>query len=1339
MSFAARYRLDGVPVFCAYYMSYQKCDILSLEIVAKDTYVLSGVSKAIENERSKSMGETVTLSFHALDDNSYEVRVRDSWSGYTTSGKFVPPYTTRQVNAQQKKLENAESSDQKLKEIGQHLFAALCGLHPSVPLDRKVAKPSVQAVLQTVIHRTLTRRGTVALSLLFGPGCDEFIRYPWELLHNGDLFLIISGIFTLSRSLQLVDAPVGSPLPVHPPLRILYIGSSPQNLPPLEIEQSFQAMEQALGRLIDDGQVILDRLNPPTYSNLVSYFTSYGGVGLFDDNDTTVPCYVVHFDGHGIHGRLCPNDDCGAMNAADAKRCSGCEESLRDVGPQTYLSFCDEDNMNCFVDAQSLRHLLVSSDIRLAVFAACETATVTTRSAVKRQQQRTAIDATLATALVTGQVPAVVAMPFSLQDELSPTFMSHFYEALFNKQTLEEALSRARQAMVSTLSKSWFVPVLYRLVAEGEEGPVALLADSKARSGRMHPLAHLGPPSAFVGRTRELGDMDVLLESAASGKQRADVPRRLHLSAGCRRIALTGYAGMGKSALAYEAIRRNRDKFPGGIIGITLRDGKSFHDALLEILNALPNPIPDRKVLLADGKQRAQFIRTTLLSLAKRELPSLLLLDNFEEMKDHTELEAWLQFLCSLPEEVTVIVTSRSNPGHMVVGGSSSCRWYEYSVEKMTNTDLLDLFIELAASSGLGRRIQLDHEKQQAILLEICELLDGYPLGAELIFGAARPIGGQTYTPAAATRSLEEVRDDLCKTPLPGILAVLDVSYHRLTPPARLLLSYLAAFKLPFTHEQINMLVKPEKLAVAPEILAISDEIAQLVKKAVETEEVASFAALARQWGAARDELVRASFMQFNGQLYSIHSQIRHFALARLPIEEQRRIHRVVATYYCNLPSPNADEWFEAFEHLEAAAESDDMQEAIRVAIRAALALEGSSYARELQAILRRASGYASRLNDITGEAEIQCRLGAILRLMGQYAEAEFCFKSSLSILRKEKKSELMAWALYELTVLCCDIGDFKQAHSYAQEALELFQVVDSARGNAYINMMLGQIRYGQASYADAKEHFDLASAGFIRLHDRVGRALTSGNRGKMHEALGEYGHALLMYEESLRLFRELKRPIDQAWIQVYKSGVYVYQGKWDQAKTLCDEALMQFQQLGVQRGEAWIARVMGDLALKKQDLDLARSYYERASELFSTVGDLVDQATVFNALGQVSLKEHAALDAKGYFGQALETANRYGARHIKASALRGLGEVGSNLRQCEEAVRSYREAFAIFFDINSCAECAQLLYDLGVLYESQQMYQEALKTWYQALPLDCYLEESRRSDLREKIERLKQ
>lgn len=1285
------------------------------------------------------MGETLNLLFRRRENGTCELQAQESWSGHTIAGDFVPPYTTKQLNLLLKKLNDQDLDDQELCDIGLRLFSALCG-SDGTKTNRTASSEerSVCSVLRGTIQRTIRRRGTVALALCFGPGCDEFVRYPWELLHNGDYFLLASGIFTLSRALLRPDLPVGCELPVHLPMRVLYIGASPSDCAPLETERSYAGLEQALTPLLDAGQVFLDRLEPPTFDQLVRYFNSYGGVGTLDDNDTTIPCYVVHFDGHGAYGRLCPDDECETVNEAEARKCKQCGTSLARVKPQTYLCFCDDEGRNHFVSAQALRELFVSSDLRLAVFSACETATLTAQGNT-RTGRSAAVDATLATALVTAQVPYVVAMPFSLQDDLSPTFVYHFYEALADGRTLEEALSRARQALLSKQQKSWFVPVLYRHVTEGFESPAPLLADDDMPAENEHPLSYLGTSVSFVGRQQELRDLDDFFTAVMSNKQSANIAGRLKLRPGTHHIALTGSPGIGKSALAFEAARRNRYKFPGGIVGASLQDGKSFSDAMLEIMRRLRIPL---KNVPADAGRRGRLVLSTLRSLASRELPCLFLLDSFEEVKDRRELETWLRFLNALPQEVIVMVTSRSNPETLIVQDGPRSRWYEYRVGKMAENDLLHLFTDLASSNGLDQQIRLEQPEQQAILHEICTLLDGYPLGAELIFGTARSIDGKVYTPEAATRSLEEIRDELQNTPLAGIMAVLEISYQHLSPLARLLLAYLATFKLPFSRAQIVMLVSSDALVSVTETVPSGHNGIELQPQSQtlvleqHAEHVMS-ADLAKNWRAARDELVQASFMQFDGRLYTIHPQIRHFALSHLPIEERRRVHRAVATYYYQQPQPGPDEWFAAFEHLESAGEPQDLQEAIRVAVQVSWALCGRGHMPALLAILRRAGGHASRLGDRTGEGQVECCLGAILRQQGKYTDAEACLRSSLLFHRQQHEQADAAWAMYELARLFNEIGNLSEARAFAQDALALFQQASNSSGEAWVQIVLGEIERGYGRYHDALQHYALAMTGFRSLGNREGCAWVLVNRAAVYKIQRKYIRALDDYVEAERLFDGLGLCSDRVWAVLGKGIVYADQGKLELAEKACNEALTSFKAQGMRRGEARALYVQGNILNARQDAGQARSCYEGALALFSSIGVRIDQAYVLHALGTYFLQEGEYMEARERYERAQAIAQAQGDRYLEALTGLGLGNVAFVLRRYVEAECYDREALTIASALDVPAEYYLALCQLGWLYVARCQYAKGLDLLVQALATGQFSDHLLSHDLPEKVQQL--
>lgn len=1272
------------------------------------------------------MGETLHLLFHNREDGTFELRVKENWSGRTVSGTFVPPYTTKQLNTLHKRL-NQVVDDDVLREIGERLFLALCGSATPGASRRDLAEQSTQAVLRAVIQRTLHRRGTVALTFSFGPGCEEFVRYPWELLHNGEHFLIRAGIFTLTRALVHPEQPASSELPVHPPMRLLYISASPRDCEPIETERSFEALQRALADAIDNNQVILDKIDQITSDTLIEYLSDCGGVGMFDDSDTAVPCYAIHFDGHGAFGRLCPEDGCDRLNEAEARKCVECGAALNKIKAQTYLCFCDEKGYNRYIDTQSLRELLISSDVRLAVFSACETATLGNAPSNGHHRHIT-FDATLATALVMAQIPAVVAMPFSLQDDLSPTFVLHFYEALSQGRTLEEALSRARHAMLAKhRHQGWFIPVLYRHVSEDQEKPVPLLAVREEPEEHDHPLAHLKITETFVGRETELRDLSDLLAAAARGEaHESGAEGQYKLRPGTHHIALTGPAGIGKSALALEAVQRNREMFPGGVIGISLQNGKNFQEALMEIAHTLH--LAFKTTHHDHPNYREEQVLNILRARASRELPCLLLLESFEEVNEHLQLEAWHHFLRSLPPEVVVLATSRSNPAAIPSAEGAPYRWYEFPVGKMQQSELMHLFRELASANGLDQRIHLNRPDQQAILREICDLLDGYPLGAELIFGTARSIDGKLYTPEAATRSLEEVRDELRDTRLDGIWAVLEVAYRRLSPRARLLLSYLAAFKLPFSHEQIIMLVAPETMASND---SARPEHATAVNGDIVPED------LKRHWREARDELVQSSFLDFDGRVYTIHPQVRNFALSYLPQDERRRVHRIVAHHYLSHPQPSPAEWFVAYDHLMSAGETRDLQEAIRVAVRASWAMRGRGQARALLGILHRAEELALRLGDRTGEGQLQCCIGAILRSLGQYAEAIACLSRSLALHREQNERKEIGWALYELAMLAREEGHFQQAGQHAQEALQLFREIDDSSGEAWMQMVTGEVSRGCGEYYNALGHIELALTGFRKYYNDEGYAWALRDRGTVYEALGRYNKALADYEEAMRIFNALGLRDGQGWVCADQSVVYMDLGSYDKAEQLCNEAIAIFREQGGRRGEGWALRALGDTERHKRAYGNARSYYEDAQNIFTRLGDRFDQARVLNALGAISFDEDERLMAKEFYEQALAVAQEQGARQLEGRALRGLGDVYRVLRLYGEAERSYHDALAITEKLDTPAERCAVLRRLGYLRHAQNRHEQALDFWVQALAIDQRLGHAERAYLQQQVETL--
>lgn len=282
------------------------------------------------------------------------------------------------------------------EEIGSELFRALISGEIRSRWDTSLQR----ARLQGLGLRLRLRLGEV----------PELEERPWELLYDRShgQFLSLSKDISIVRYLE---NPTPSGLEeLSPPIKMLVVIANPIECGRIDGEREWELLNRALDRLVKDGQVLIERLRPPTLPALEQAMNQFW--------------HIVHFVGHGQfdseEGRLLLEDESGRR-----------EE----------------------VPGSKLRVLLENQkELRLVVLNACVGA---------RTSQENAF-AGVAQSLVRLGVPAVVAMRSGVSDRAALAFAARLYKGLAEELPIDSALSEARRGMhAGGDDLEWSTPVLY--------------------------------------------------------------------------------------------------------------------------------------------------------------------------------------------------------------------------------------------------------------------------------------------------------------------------------------------------------------------------------------------------------------------------------------------------------------------------------------------------------------------------------------------------------------------------------------------------------------------------------------------------------------------------------------------------------------------------------------------------------------------------------------------------------------------------------------------------------------------------------------------------------------
>ncbi|MGK7903030.1 MAG: GUN4 domain-containing protein [Hormoscilla sp.] len=325
----------------------------------------------------------------------------------------------------------------------------------------------VEQCLKSSIHKAQSESTQLVVRLKFienVEGRARLIDYPWELVHDSQKFLSHYGVEFYRYIDYLGAVPNLSPLEK---LHVLVVSSSagddrlglkrlPGNRqnPQGELRSIRKGLETARNK----GHISLEELPNPTFGELRKYLTDHPG--------NNAP-HVLHFDGHGLFGKRCQH--CQTMHSGTIpQQCRKCNAEL--PSPQGYLVFEDEDGNADYISAKELGNLLQQSSLSdgssqtggvvLVVLSACQSGMAIAGESVFNG---------VAQNLIAHQVPAVVAMQYSVKVGSATKFAEQFYRSLGQKNSLAVAVSQGRAAM-GVEGNQWYRPVLYLRWQDNEGG-----------------------------------------------------------------------------------------------------------------------------------------------------------------------------------------------------------------------------------------------------------------------------------------------------------------------------------------------------------------------------------------------------------------------------------------------------------------------------------------------------------------------------------------------------------------------------------------------------------------------------------------------------------------------------------------------------------------------------------------------------------------------------------------------------------------------------------------------------------------------------------------------------
>ncbi|MFV2018662.1 AfsR/SARP family transcriptional regulator [Micromonospora sp. LOL_023] len=258
----------------------------------------------------------------------------------------------------------------------------------------------------------------------------------------------------------------------------------------------------------------------------------------------------------------------------------------------------------------------------------------------------------------------------------------------------------------------------------------------------------------------------------------------------------------------------------------------------------------------------------------------------------------------------------------------------------------------------------------------------------------------------------------------------------------------------------------------------------------------------------------------------------------------------------------------------------------------------------------------AEAIGDRDSQAHMMTNIAVVYGMQGHRKLVADHLQRALVLYRMTRERAGEARALGNLGVFHGQQGQYDQARTYLRQALVLLRETGEAHGEAMALGNLGWVHVLQGRYTEAAERLDQAIALCRRIGHRVGTAFALNSLGQLHARLGRFRESAEHHGRALAIYRDSSQPVGEASALVGLADALMQVGHPAAARDHYRQALTISAQIGDRtqqaRAHAGLARAGQRLADARPappagghgpTLDDVRDHWRHALAHFSAIG----------------------------------------------------------------------------------------------------------------------------------------